>query len=258
MLEYQTENFFGVYDFRCRKHQDFFVDSHLHEYSEILYVHRGNGDLSVNGKAIRMPEKTMIYLPPNVIHEYYCTHAEVWCAVFSNDFIPAFFQELGGERTIPAPVAVGELLPVMEALFSEEEKGKMRLAGLLNLLLEQIVKESVLTDADQGDSVLYQKVISYLSEHFREEVTLSEVAEAFGYHPKYLSAKLHGLTKMHFCRLLSLYRIGYARTLLEKREADMTITRVADESGFSSLCTFHRAFRELVGMTPSEYRDRHS
>ena len=86
-------------------------------------------------------------------------------------------------------------------------------------------------------------------------ITLSSVAKTFGYNEKYLSHTLHALTQMHFSHLLSLYRIQAAKRLLEGAERK-NITEIATACGFGAINTFHRAFKETVGVTPSEYREK--
>jgi AraC-like DNA-binding protein len=53
-------------------------------------------------------------------------------------------------------------------------------------------------------------------------------------------------------RYLQRRRVERAMFLL--RERDRTITDICMEVGFSSLGTFSRTFREIVGRSPSEYR----
>ena len=101
----------------------------------------------------------------------------------------------------------------------------------------------------------YQKVISYLSEHYTENVTLSQVAKRFGYNEKYLSHTLHSLTGIHFKQLLNYYRINRAKELL-KKQREMNIFTVAAESGFGAVNTFNHEFKKFTGETPREYRER--
>ncbi len=86
-MKYQLENFKGSYDFRCNDHDGWVMESHLHEYSELLYCKKGICTVVINGKHIALPEKHLIWLPPNYIHQYPTTQAQVVCAVFSKDFI---------------------------------------------------------------------------------------------------------------------------------------------------------------------------
>ena len=93
-MKYQLENFKGSYDFRCNFHDGWEMESHLHEYSELLYCQSGDCEVVVNGRLITLPQKHLIWLPPNYIHQYRPTDAQLICAVFSKDHIPAFFQSI--------------------------------------------------------------------------------------------------------------------------------------------------------------------
>jgi len=80
-----------------------------------------------------------------------------------------------------------------------------------------------------------------------------------------LAAAAH-VSKYHFCRCfaetygetpmryLTRRRIERAQDLL--RSANLTVTEVCMLVGFSSLGSFSSRFRELVGETPTRYRDR--
>jgi len=41
------------------------------------------------------------------------------------------------------------------------------------------------------------------------------------------------------------------------RETDRSVTDICLDVGFTSLGTFSRTFREIVGTTPTDYRDNH-
>ena len=55
-------------------------------------------------------------------------------------------------------------------------------------------------------------------------------------------------------RYLQRRRLERAMSML--RESDRSVTEICLDVGFTSLGTFSRTFREIVGMTPSEYRER--
>jgi AraC-like DNA-binding protein len=56
-------------------------------------------------------------------------------------------------------------------------------------------------------------------------------------------------------RYLQRRRVERAKFLL--RETDRSVTDICFDVGFSSLGTFSRTFREIVGESPSSYRDGH-
>jgi AraC-like DNA-binding protein len=251
-MKYHNENFNGVFDFRCKIHNGWAMESHLHEYSEILYCKKGNCDVTVNGRRLTLMEKHYIWLLPNYIHQYHNTDAELICAVFSKDYIPLFFHAIGEKGLNPTPIPAEELEPILNDFHKLDNKNTIRISGYLNLISAKVMEKSNLISTRPTDSVLYQKVITYLSTHFREDITLKRVAKHFGYNEKYLSHALHTLTGMPFGKLLSFYRVEYAKEMLNCNE--LSISEIATESGFSALNSFNRNFKELTGMTPSQYK----
>jgi AraC-like DNA-binding protein len=98
------------------------------------------------------------------------------------------------------------------------------------------------------------RVLSFIHEHAKERLSQEQVARAAGlsraslgrFFPRYL-----GKT---FVRYVSEVRVGLAcRCLLE---SSRSVREIAFDVGYGNLANFNRRFRELKGMTPTEYRRR--
>lgn len=62
----------------------------------------------------------------------------------------------------------------------------------------------------------------------------------------------------NFFEFVNSYRVEEAKQLLsDPSQADKTILDILLESGFNSKSAFHRFFKRLAGMPPSEYRKQH-
>jgi AraC-like DNA-binding protein len=80
-------------------------------------------------------------------------------------------------------------------------------------------------------------------------------------------AKVAHLSEAHFIRSFRatfgetphryLQRRRVERAMFLLRETGQSITDICFSVGFTSLGTFSRTFREIVGVMPSEYRERH-
>ena len=256
-MEYQNENFNGEYDFRSRIHYGWVINENLHEYSEILFCVEGYGDAVINGKTIPLTAGEMLWIPPNYVHGYHFKNATVICAVFSNDFIPLFSRATAGRFFKVSPVKVCELEEIIKLFPSLKSSDYFAISGYLHLLCDKVFKQSDFENKSQMDGVLFQKVISYLQVHYNENVTLGQIAKRFGYNEKYLSHTLHSLTGFNFRKFITFYRIRHAKHLLENKP-DMTISSVSMESGFGAINSFNRSFKEITGITPFEYRARHT
>jgi AraC-like DNA-binding protein len=80
---------------------------------------------------------------------------------------------------------------------------------------------------------------------------LAQAAHVSKYHFNRRFAEAYGETPM---RYLTRRRIERAQDLL--RAANLTVTEVCMLVGFSSLGSFSSRFRDLVGESPTQYRDR--
>lgn len=250
---YQHENSSKNYDFRSRHHDGFIIGAHLHEFSEIFFVKDGNADVLINGKPLTVPKHHILFIPPNYIHEYKTPTSKVFCAVFSNDYIPVFFNTLGNRQLICKPIDVSDLLDVIEKLYLVDKNSPLLISGYMSVILDKIIKKSTFSTSEYSDGVLYQQIVSYVSRHYTENITLKSISKRFGYNEKYLSTTLHKLTGINIRKLISLYRINKAKELLSISSSD--IAKIALDSGFSAINTFNRTFKELTGVTPSEYKN---
>lgn len=101
-------------------------------------------------------------------------------------------------------------------------------------------------------SNLVHFVLSYLDEHFTEStLTLSEIADAAGYHQKYLSSAFKKQFGMGISEYLRVLRIRYAVMMIENGVT--SVKNVAALSGFSDPLYFSKVFTSTVGVSPSQY-----
>ncbi|MBQ7867123.1 MAG: helix-turn-helix transcriptional regulator [Clostridia bacterium] len=101
-------------------------------------------------------------------------------------------------------------------------------------------------------SMVFMDVCTYIAEHCSEKLNLADVAAYSGY------------SKYHFARMFKVYSgmsfydffMRQRMLLCEKLLSDMSlpVTEVAMRSGFGSIATFNRIFKQYEKVTPSEYR----
>lgn len=133
------------------------------------------------------------------------------------------------------------------ALSAYEDKREMlqdlkEYAAELNALIGEVTSRSELVD----------NVIWYLEQHFREEISLSELAEHFFVVPAYLSRKFKEKKNCTVMQYLENVRLRRSRELLES--TSMSISDIARAAGYNDSNYFARSFRKVYGVSPREYR----
>jgi AraC family transcriptional regulator len=126
---------------------------------------------------------------------------------------------------------------------------------LVGLVQDALAMEPLRRAASPHTRRLIRRTKEYLDAHFTERVLLTNVADAVGASPAYLTDVFRR------CEGLSLHRyvtqLRLARSLVELPHAS-DLTRLALDLAFSSHSHFTFAFRRAFGCTPSEYRRRTS
>ena len=139
--------------------------------------------------------------------------------------------------------------------YEYKQTGENCAEELFKCLLSTIFR----TTQDIPQTAVYDNVsdiakgILYLETHFRENPSLSDVAEYAGFNPSYFSVLFHKVTGSTYTQRLNTLRVTYAKKLLE---SDMSVADICYASGFGTFSNFHNVFQKATGMSPSEYRNR--
>jgi AraC-like DNA-binding protein len=92
----------------------------------------------------------------------------------------------------------------------------------------------------------------FIAEKKRSQVSLHSVAKAAGASMFHFCTLFRQTTGLKFSDYVARSRIEEARVLLYDPRRRMC--EVASEAGFQSMSAFNRAFRRIVGQSPTEYR----
>lgn len=125
-------------------------------------------------------------------------------------------------------------------------------ASLLKALLIRLARKALLTDT-AGDAIA-DRLIQYLKEHYRENLTVEQIASHFNYHASHMNRVMRKATGTTIRSYLIRCRMDAAEKHL--LSTDMTISQVAEAVGISSEAHFCNSFKKLLGISPKEYRRR--
>ncbi len=109
---------------------------------------------------------------------------------------------------------------------------------------------------DQKVNGTMKEIMQYIHVHFRENISISSIANKFYLHPNYVSQLFKQQTGKTFTRHLWELRIHHACELLVGTE--FSIQEVAVQSGIEDYFYFNRIFKRLTGCTPVQFRQAKS
>ena len=95
--------------------------------------------------------------------------------------------------------------------------------------------------------------------HHQEKLTIGQLAEAVDEQEYKVRQVINQeMGYRNFVDFINSYRIKEASDILrDKTQAKLTILEIAYKTGFNSIGPFNRAFKQVTGLTPTEFRKKH-
>jgi len=115
---------------------------------------------------------------------------------------------------------------------------------------------NVTANKQQEYTEKFMYICEYISEHCTEDLTLDDVANLAGFSKYHFSRLFKQFTNVSFYKFLNQKRIALAEKQLS--DVNNSITDVAINSGFSSMSSFIRMFKQIKNCTPTEFRNMHT
>lgn len=257
-------------------HHSFQIPVHWHDELEMIYVRQGKLWVNVGGTVYNMTGGQVVIVNPCQLHLMgsddlsVCYHTllfpvELISFQSSDELEQTIFRPLRtGQGMLPAWVPEAALTPENLALLdrvvriNDCKTAMYQLETRLLLLrfLMEVLRICPLIQAD-GDEVgkLQREILEYIRIHYKDRITLSDMAEQFHLSSKYFSKYFKEHFHLTFSEYVGHLRIDRARELLEN--TDFSVTEIAAQCGFSGISFFIRRFTEANGCSPLKWRQQH-
>ena len=137
---------------------------------------------------------------------------------------------------------------------TEETSVSRSSVGLLAAVLDELRQFSVSPSlvSDQKTSYIHH-VMEYIALHIGERITADRLAERFFVSRAKLYRDFYRVTNMNLYRYVSAIRLSVAKNLLNE---GVSVQKTAEICGYSQASPFIVMFRNSLGITPMEYRNR--
>ena len=228
---------------------------HIHQYVELTLVLDGELRISVDGGEDEIAKAgDFILIFPFQSHKYSSDKVNKFVIyTFSPSLISDFFLltagRVGRNAVFHADNATTELFK--SKIIKGNDLNYYSIRACLYAMLGDFTKRVELRNRS-NDSGILQNLVTYINEHYKEPLTLEEVAKAVGYSKSYLSHCIKSSFSFGFPTLLACIRCEAAKTLI--LETTKTSLEISEECGFGCERSFNRQFGAITGMSPGKYK----
>lgn len=239
---------------------------HTHNYVELFYVVGGKGQFLIEDRLYPVNANNLVIVNPNV------THTEVSHKANPLEYIVLGIEGLelsiGGNSngrfclldyrgTVDILSSLRSILREMEA----QQPGYEDICqAYMEILIVRLMRQTTLTAPviPSVTAVNHQcaMIRRYIDVHFKEPLNLDLLANEAHVNKFYLShafKREYGISPINY--MLSR-RIEESKYLL--LETDLSLSQISHTLGFSSASYFSQSFRRSEGISPMEFRRKHS
>jgi len=253
VYEQRPERLFigGMTEYPCQ--------AHVHALAELAVQQQGSAVVTIDETQYTMRPGDAIVVFPLVPHSFdkLSPDSRGLIAIFPPDIIPEYagtFHGLQPENPLlPAGKTSVELRLAVDRLsrLNMEEDLPMCVAYLHVLLAGVLHSLTYRPVYDYSERGLGHRILTYISEHAFEEITLDNASHALGISASHLSHFFSEHMHTNFRRFINAIRIERARLLM--RDPNLTLTEICDACGYTNMRTFRRAFQMEMGCLPSDH-----
>ncbi len=262
---------------------------HVQKFWEFIYVDSGFALLGGSGESVLLSGGDMAVVAPGERHSLICPGSTVMhCLLFEDKELGSMKDEI---FTLPGFVELslrarvlederaraknsryesirldyserGEFIRLCRGISTERvNKGKGWQQLVKSYLCQTMVFYSRLDIAAkrtektaEGTKSLYARIIKYLEENYRNNITGVELSRELGLSQEHLAKQFRNELDISPADYIRRYRVAKSMELL--CGTDMPISKIAQSCGFVDMSAFSRVFKMFEGDTPSNFRKK--
>ena len=241
------------------KEPGFLFPGAAHPVMELTYVDSGSIHSVADGKDILLEPGDMVLYGKE---QWHTQHAEKEVA---SRLVTVTFDAEGlalnalYNRRLHAP---SKAVAILQEMLREQERqdcfSEDMLIALLQALLLTLLRDEENREKNAGTSQcltsenqVIRQVQQYIAAHVMEKLSVPLVAEQAGVSPSYLTTLFQRHLQISPGEYIRRMKLQKSKQLI--REGQMNFTEIAKALEYSTIYHFSRQFKQMFGMTPSEY-----
>lgn len=257
------------------------VNKHHHNAYEIIIQNNGTGNFFIKDKNYDMKAQTLFLINEYDIHHYFFPEKlktyDRFVLYIKSEFLNNYFNYIDDDFK-PIDIFKKEIKCVelnnpeykqlkflSEKMILELTKEKLGYKSIVNSYLLQffvtiyrllINTQNININNNEENESRLQKIIAYIDNNYKNNISLNEIAESLYISKYYLSHFFKDRTGFTIIEFLNNKRIIEAQKML--KNTNLNITDIAMNVGFNTLNHFERTFKTINGITPTQYRNINS
>ena len=224
---------------------------HFHRAIELVYCLKTPKPVTLDNTDMLVREGELLVVPPFCTHIFPRTpeHRSI-CCVLPVGFTDLYESSSGGKTLLPQIIggdgATG-IARMMRGLEHEEQPLVRR--GIYTCIIGMLQKYAKSMDKPREESGFHLRVLSYIENHYAEDITAESTADMLGYNKYYFSTLFNRGLSVRFRDYLNMVRINKSLPLLRTHSVSETARLV----GYHSEQSYFSNFKKVTGQTPRAY-----
>lgn len=252
-LFYPNYNFAHKLDERPVNNDEF--ENHFHMIFEILLFISGDAEFVIENKKFELNSGDLLFIPPGHHHNINVNPEkpyERYVLKFPeydipNNLLPIIKTKNGCYKTDKTAIpSIFERFDV----HAENYQG-IDMCGLLKCVLREILYYSC-KDSKPSEFEIYNKnmidVINFINENIAKKISLDDICKRFHYSKSYICKEFQQCMNAPIMQYVRTKKILLADSLIK---SGVNPLGIYEQCGFSDYSTFFRAYKKLLGKSPS-------
>lgn len=273
IIQYHTNSGIRIW---CNEQSEDY-DPHWHAALEIIMPIENHYDAEINQQFYHVNPGEFLFIPPHELHHLMAPESGRRFILLLD--ISAILSLKSGSRIqalLMQPIHVtadtypqiyrevhDHLHQITEEYFNDNEYAELTIYSLLldlfakfayNHIYQKELFPNVRSTRQKEYIKKFNNLLEYIDDHYSEDLNLENMADFMGFSKFHFSRLFKQYTDLTFNDYLHTRRLKASEALLAN--PNLPIIEVALQSGYASISTFNRLFKQYKHCTPSEYRSR--
>lgn len=223
--------------------KNFTSSEHFHINAEIFLVGEGCCHVEINGEKKELSTGDICFFESYNLHAFHVDNENVKARLIKVPYtLLEDYYILKADRQLSSNVIASRhlcnyLIELVDKLLtSSSVLVKNSTAKLIVAIIAEKLHFSVVKEKNETE--LIRKILGYISIHFREKISLTEISKSLGYAGEHVSRIFHKYLDMGIPDYINSLRYKYVEGQL--KQGRRGLQEVVFESGFGSLQTYYR------------------